>query len=80
MTRDAIAIHEGDTIRVKPHDVWRGTDKPHHIHRAATVLVTGEPVRVGLVVVICWHATGTECGVVVYDWDAPVELVKAAAA
>jgi hypothetical protein len=79
MTRDAIAIHEGDTIRVKPHDVWRGTDKPWHTHIDATVLVTGTN-QVGLLVVICWRTGGTSCGSVVYDWDAPVELVKAAAA
>jgi len=57
MTRDAIAIHTGDTIHVQPHDVWARTGKPLHTHIDATVLVTG-----------------TECGVVVYDWDAPVEL------
>jgi hypothetical protein len=79
MTRDAIAIHEGDTIHVEPHDVWRGSGDPFHSDIDATVLVTGTD-HVGMVVVICWQATGTECGVVSYDWDAPVELVKAAAA
>jgi hypothetical protein len=77
MTRDAIAIHEGDTIHVQPHDVWRGTDSPLHTHIDATVRVTGTD-HVGMVVVICWR-TGTTSGAVVYDWDAPVELVEVAA-
>jgi hypothetical protein len=79
MTRDAIAIHEGDTIHVEPHDIYAGWPTPvRHAPTDAVIVVAGVAQR-GLVVVICWNGPGTQRGVVVYDWDAPVELVKAAA-
>ena len=77
MTRDAVNIHKGDTIHVTPHDVWRGDAHPLHTRIDATVRVTGTD-HVGSVVVICWR-TATSCGAVVYDWDAPVELIAGAA-
>ena len=73
MTRNAFAVHAGDTIHVQPHDVLNVAAAPWPTHTDAIVKVTGV-AEVGQVVVICWGSITSKCGSVVYDRDDQVEL------
>ena len=77
MTRDADHLRVGDRIHIEPHDVFRGSDSPHHIKRDAKVTVAAA-FPAGSLIVVCWRGSGTIRGVCVYDWNTPVELVGAA--
>ena len=77
MTRDADHLRTGDRIHITPHDVFRGSDSPHHIERDAVVTVA-DAIPFGSLVAVCW-CDGDTRGVCVYDWNSPVELVTDAA-
>lgn len=70
--REAVALillHEGDTIHVGPHDVWRHSDSPHAVNCTDADVRFDCLLIVGDLFVLCWHGCPGVCGATTYDAD-----------